>query len=581
MKKAYAYIRMSTDIQKKGDSLRRQKANIQHVANELGLTLQKDGFYEDIGVSAFKGEQKAGAFKRIENDLASGKIEKGSYLLVESLDRLSREQILNALTQLLTLIQSGVVVVTTIDRQEYSKETLGGGTALYPLMLSLTIMARAHEESLTKSHRIRAAWKNKRKNIATKKLTSVAPAWLKIGADKSHFEIIESRVELVRKIFEDTCNGIGAIKITRSLNSSMVPTWGRSEFWNISYIKKILDNRAVIGELQPFEVVDGVKKALEPITDYYPSIVTKEVFYSAKVAKQSRRNRGGPRGKGFSNLFGGMLRCGYCGDPIYFYNKGNPPKGGIYLRCRKAAVAGSCKASLWEYSKFESGFLEFVKELDLGGVINNEKKKEVIDSLRQSRTMVDAQLIEAVAKTENLTRAIGANILVGDLLTNMLNQLMSAGDDVKLLKEKLKKIDSEIEVTKSKIISANEKHEQLVALKDMMATLSGDALFSLRARLSQLLRSVILTVNLYPDGQVTSEMKKARLTKDLQSSGFSKEEAEAYLQERMANESAQPKGSNRQYMVVFQNHAYRFVSTKALISTADGWGELQKEPLPI
>jgi DNA invertase Pin-like site-specific DNA recombinase len=51
--RAYSYIRMSTEIQLKGDSLRRQLESSEKYANEHGLELVEKDRLQDIGISAF------------------------------------------------------------------------------------------------------------------------------------------------------------------------------------------------------------------------------------------------------------------------------------------------------------------------------------------------------------------------------------------------------------------------------------------------------------------------------------------------------------------------------------------------
>ena len=85
-------------------------------------------------------------------------MERGSYLIVESLDRLSREEILPAHTLFLSIVQAGINLVTLIDKRVYRAKT----TNLVDMITSLVIMERAHDESKTKSMRVGAAWKNKR-----------------------------------------------------------------------------------------------------------------------------------------------------------------------------------------------------------------------------------------------------------------------------------------------------------------------------------------------------------------------------------------------------------------------------------
>ena len=157
--RAYSYLRMSTDLQLKGDSRRRQLEASKAYAEEHGLELADDAQLEDIGISAFKGANvRDGALGQFLAAVKAGSVERGSYLLVESLDRLSREEILPAHTLFLSIVQAGINLVTLADKRVYRAKT----TNLVDMITSLVIMERAHEESKTKSMRVGAAWKNKR-----------------------------------------------------------------------------------------------------------------------------------------------------------------------------------------------------------------------------------------------------------------------------------------------------------------------------------------------------------------------------------------------------------------------------------
>ena len=102
---AYSYIRMSSGQQIKGDSLRRQLEMSRAWADANSITL--DESLRDIGVSAWKGKnRREGALGRFLEMVERGQIRRGSYLLVESLDRLSRDQVLEALSLFLEIIPS-------------------------------------------------------------------------------------------------------------------------------------------------------------------------------------------------------------------------------------------------------------------------------------------------------------------------------------------------------------------------------------------------------------------------------------------------------------------------------------------
>ena len=79
-------------------------------------------------------------------------------MLVESLDRLSRTEITVALTQFLNIINSGVTVVTLMDQMSYNREAINQNPG--SIMMSIVIMIRAYEESLTKSKRLSQAWQS-------------------------------------------------------------------------------------------------------------------------------------------------------------------------------------------------------------------------------------------------------------------------------------------------------------------------------------------------------------------------------------------------------------------------------------
>jgi DNA invertase Pin-like site-specific DNA recombinase len=173
-RRAYSYIRMSTGMQLKGHSRQRQLENSSAYAKAHGLDLVEDLQLEDLGVSAFKGANVAeGALGKFLQAVENGSVPKGSFLIVESLDRLSRQEILKSLTLFTGIVQAGINLVTLQDGHVYREQP-----ELPELLMSLMIMSRAHEESQIKSQRVGAAWANKRAHAAAKPLTKWCPAWL-------------------------------------------------------------------------------------------------------------------------------------------------------------------------------------------------------------------------------------------------------------------------------------------------------------------------------------------------------------------------------------------------------------------
>ena len=165
--KAYSYIRFSTPEQGKGDTLRRQESEAEKYAEEHGLTLDESQKFKDLGKSGYKGFNRIhGALKEFIDLVEQGKIPKGSVLIVEHLDRLSREKVSDALTLFMNLIQKGIKIVTLQDNMEYDKKSIDKNSL--QLLISITLMSAAHDES---SKKIKRSWRT-----TAPKVISDAPA---------------------------------------------------------------------------------------------------------------------------------------------------------------------------------------------------------------------------------------------------------------------------------------------------------------------------------------------------------------------------------------------------------------------
>lgn len=141
--KAYSYVRFSTKRQGKGDSLMRQLDKSREYAAEYGLDLQEKSF-EDLGVSAFdRSNVTKGALAAFIKAVEAGAIERGSFLLVENLDRLSHADVLDAMNLLSTLVKLGIRVVTLVDRRILDEESVKEPMNLMYAVLSPQVAGRA------------------------------------------------------------------------------------------------------------------------------------------------------------------------------------------------------------------------------------------------------------------------------------------------------------------------------------------------------------------------------------------------------------------------------------------------------
>ena len=180
------------------------------------MTLDDSLQLTDLGVSAFNSTNAAtGKLGLFISAIESGAVKAGSYLLVESLDRLSRAEVMTALNQFTSILSKDISIVTLADNRVYTKGSINDiGNLVYSLM----VMSRAHEESLTKSRRLSAAWENKRKKarVSGHKLTKTCPAWVELKSDVFH--IIPDCVEIVKEIFQMALDGLGYVSIAKRLN---------------------------------------------------------------------------------------------------------------------------------------------------------------------------------------------------------------------------------------------------------------------------------------------------------------------------------------------------------------------------
>ena len=89
--KIYSYTRFSSKEQLEGDSQRRQDEYITKYKDKSGLEFDAELDLKDRGVSAFNALNiEKGALGKFLNLIKEGKIATGSVLLIESIDRLSK-----------------------------------------------------------------------------------------------------------------------------------------------------------------------------------------------------------------------------------------------------------------------------------------------------------------------------------------------------------------------------------------------------------------------------------------------------------------------------------------------------------
>ena len=401
----YSYIRFSTPEQAMGDSERRQLEAARAFAAEKGLPFDESLRMTDRGVSAYRGTHRSkGALGHFLARVERGEVPPGSVLVVENVDRLTREAMVDALTTiLLDMIGHGITIQTLAPRETYNRESLNNH-AIYGLIGQV---ARAHDESKRKSSLGIASWDEKRRRALEdgRPLTKRVPKWL--VCEGGVIKAIPEAAKAIRMIFKLKLKGYGKGRIAKTLNAE-APWPSPSGTWRDSYISKILATPAVIGVFQPHTGKGKNREpAGEPIPGYYPPVVNKEDFHAVQKLLRANKGKGGPTGKA-SNLFVHLVKCAYCGGSMVWFNKGTPPKGGTYLMCSNGRRGLGCRCHSIRYAECETTILQHCIGLRPEQVLPDpDEQAKQCSTLQQRLSGIEGELLDKKTQIDNFTDQIG------------------------------------------------------------------------------------------------------------------------------------------------------------------------------
>ncbi|BAQ45830.1 recombinase family protein [Methylobacterium aquaticum] len=512
---AYSYIRLSSkrqatadDKKKYRDGYRRQvELCDEYLTQNQHLTLDTSLKLHDIGVSGFrgansapKGEGKLAAFQRAVEE---GRVAKGSYLLLESLDRMTRTQVNVAQAMLLNLVNSGIVVVSLTDRMTY-RSAPDDPASQANFMYSVMTLMRAHEESRMKSKRLSATWEEKRRKVGATKLTGRCPGWLTLVGNE--FELNEKRVAVVNEIMGYLADGWGRDRIAQRLNNDPDPDkrcWGHGRSWHGGTVQKLTDNRALIGEFQPHKLVfeERAGKLVgkrvpvgDPIPDYYPRVVSEELWVRARNVANSRKlgrahNAGGQTGTVISNLFGSVAACAMCGQPMNYRDRG--PRSTPVLRC-SAERGGACtNAYRIPYEDTENAILSWLVTLDMSGGAPGEAAR-LAEDLRTAH----ASRGELQARGETIVAEFG--------LGNRFAKAPLADIERKIAEAEAAIIDLEGRIAVLKASGGRDEREMAVATLVTLRKRKApeEEIVAVRLRIRQIVRDTFKSMDCYEDGLI-------------------------------------------------------------------------------
>lgn len=473
----YAYIRHSTKRQggHDKDSVTRQKESIRALAEQYRVEIPDDNFFYENGVSAFSGKNRThGKLKELIDQVDSLQIRPGDYVFVESIDRLSRQRLLQAKELVNGILEKGIILVTTIDNQRYEKASDENGIDDLSQDILLSVIAkRAHEESRTKSVRRLSAWSKAKKEAeeVLKPFNAKRPPFgVRYNDITQTFEPHPEQQQELIKIFE-SLKLQGVTATIKKINKESLIRWTSNR------VKDIFETKYPLGYMYSQKKVDGKMQFDKYIENYYPQLLSHELFEEARQSMQQRKvkKRVGRASVGNVNIFRHTARCGKCGESMFFmHNFGSGKKHYYYLSCRsnfekhvkcnnriRYDFAVSVLFEAIEHSEmlrwsseqpeedkkqFGDRIYRAIKELDVIGIengmvtlanafikimsSNTESKEKNITLIEIERELSKQQI-----RLENLERS-AESITDGNYPAILLKQLSSAEESILQLKER-------------------------------------------------------------------------------------------------------------------------------------------------
>lgn len=444
--KLYSYQRWSSAVQAEGTTKARQSFAAEQYARVNDLEVVE---IIDAGVSGFKSDNsKSGALSKFLEAVDAGLIPSNAYLYVESLDRITRDEIDIALELFLGILRRGITVITGMDSKVYTREGIKGNPI--DLLTSILLFSRAHEESKTKQKRTNgsalALIRRFQSGLPTTiKSVGSHPWWIDCTTDKH--ESVKKHPLLWMPAYEAInmfLNGDSVYKVTTYLNDKY-PNVYKNKAWSMANVRKLRFNKAVYGIREVN--VDGT---LYSLNNYYPPLITEGQFLRLETIRETTKYIGkvGDECNNI-NLLAGMkiFRCGHCGSTMMAMRQGDS----IRYLCEKGRGKNhGCKTwslpgLLVEHSLMIVTTIAYINIQRKGG-INKEDYSLQISNMESVISGISTQI-------SNGTKLVLAGL---DDVDEVINQLTD-------LKERRKGLILELEVLQRKqLLSKDTNFESLM-----------------------------------------------------------------------------------------------------------------------
>ena len=145
-RRAISYIRFSTPKQEHGFSLARQLQGTRDFCRRHNLVLDETLTIKDLGKSGFNGKNAdSGNLSVFLDAIRNKKIPQNTVLVVEALDRLTRNNVIDASHLLTDILRHGIDVGLVTENKIYSKEYINNNP--FEFIVATTYLIRGGDES--------------------------------------------------------------------------------------------------------------------------------------------------------------------------------------------------------------------------------------------------------------------------------------------------------------------------------------------------------------------------------------------------------------------------------------------------
>ena len=493
----YIYIRFSTPKQDKGTSEARQQELCEDYAKRRGWKVVE--FIRDLGKSAWSGAHlESGNLGEFANRVRAGDIPQDSILLVERLDRLSREGHRVAHRWMNDMFDHGLRIAAV-----GSGDTIfGPDSDLLPTIEILMRAKLAKDESDAKSERVQEALARHVEAAKTdgRILTAKLPGWLVLSDDRSKVRLIDDRAETVRLIYQMSADGHGVPTIARKLNELNREPWGGwrkgPKKWEGSSVAMLLRHPAVEGDYvrgwhAPAKVKNG-----ERIVGYYgKGIVDADLVARARAGMTSRDKTGGARRSEVVNLFSGLVTCGACHAKMHLRSSAVKSRQYRYYQCSNAFHGRGCDhKAMYAYAPFEAAALSEILHLAL----DDRHFRKADDSYRLTVEVAEAKKVVANLSEQKRRLLVRSSTLEEDdedlqaVLTDLTSRQRTAKAD-------LERAEKALEVARG-AVSPAQHLERVVAMREALNADDVEIRAAARMKVSEAIRGMQVQVRCFVEG---------------------------------------------------------------------------------